>query len=241
MLEKTQGIVLHTMRYGEDNMIVRVFTVTRGTLTFMVRVPKGRRSAVKTQLLRPLTILDMDVDYRERVQMHRIKDMHVSIPYVSLPYDPAKEAVAMFLGEVLYHALKHEGENRALFDFLLYAFEWFDLAVRDYANFHICLLVQLTRHLGFLPNMDDYVPYSFFDLMEGCFVSTIPPHNLYLTAEETATFPHLLKMNFATMHRVHLNRQQRGRILKVLNTYYRLHIPEFPELKSLNVLAELFD
>lgn len=240
MLEKTEGIVLHSLRYGDDELIVNVLTQSRGTVSFMVKIPKGRHSKLKTQLLRPLSILELDIDYRERFQLHRIKDMRVAVQYSSLPYDPAKEAIAMFLGEVLFYALRREDENRVLYEFLSHSLEWLDLADKDYANFHLCLLIQLTRHLGFFPNMDNATPHSVFDLLEGCFVSSIPYHGQYLTAEESAILPKLLKMNYATMHRVHLNRAQRGRILKILNTYYRVHIPDFPELKSIDVLAELF-
>lgn len=241
MLEKTKGIVLHAIRYGDDSLIVSVLTLSRGTLTFMVKAPRGRHGSVKAQLLRPLSILDMDIDYRERMQMHRIKDMRVAIVFSTLPYEPAKEAVAMFLGEVLYHALKREGENPALFEFLEHSLEWFDLAEHDYANFHLCLLIQLTRHLGFFPNMDSPSPACLFDLLEGCFVFSIPAHGQYLVPEEAQFLAKLLKMNYETMHRVHLNRQQRGHILRLLNTYYRVHVPDFPELKSLDVLTELFD
>lgn len=36
-----------------------------------------------------------------------------------------------------------------------------------------------------------------------------------------------------------MNRLERGRYLEVLDEYYRLHVPEFPELKSLDVLKEV--
>lgn len=241
MLEKTKGIVLHSIRYGDDNMIVSVYCQHRGTLTFMVRVPKSKHAKVKAQLLRPLSILDLDIDYRDRVQMQRIHDMHVALHYTSLPYEPVKEALAMFLGEVLYYALKREGQNLDLYDFLENSLQWLDLTEKDYANFHICLLIQLTRFLGFFPNVDEIPAHSLFDLVEGSFVRVIPFHGQYLTEEESLFMGKLLKMNFLTMHRVHLNRAQRGRVLRILNMYYRIHVPDFPELKSLDVLTELFD
>lgn len=241
MLEKTKGIVLHSLRYGDDSLIVSIFTLSHGTLPFMVKAPKGKRSSVKIQLLRPLTILELDIDFRDRLQMQRIKDMHVALAYSTLPYEPVKEAVAMFLGEVLYHALKCESQNQPLFDFLEHSLEWLDVADHDYANFHLCLLIQLTRFLGFYPNMDTSSSKSVFDLLDGSYVDVIPHHGQYLLADEAVFLEKLLKMNYATMHRVHLNRQQRGRILRMLNTYYRVHVPDFPELKSLDILAELFD
>jgi len=47
-------------------------------------------------------------------------------------------------------------------------------------------------------------------------------------------------MNYDTMRFFAMNRLERGRYLEVLDEYYRLHVPEFPELKSLDVLKEVF-
>lgn len=37
-----------------------------------------------------------------------------------------------------------------------------------------------------------------------------------------------------------MSRQERNRCLVIMNDYYRLHLPDFPVLKSLDVLKELF-
>ena len=50
-----------------------------------------------------------------------------------------------------------------------------------------------------------------------------------------------MRMDFPTMHLYRLSRQERNRICEVLLWYYRLHIPQFPELKSLKVLQELWN
>ena len=37
-----------------------------------------------------------------------------------------------------------------------------------------------------------------------------------------------------------MSRLERNRCLVIMNDYYRLHLPDFPVLKSLDVLKELF-
>lgn len=44
-----------------------------------------------------------------------------------------------------------------------------------------------------------------------------------------------------TMHLFAMSRAERSRCLELINEYYRLHLPDFPVLKSLEVLKELFD
>jgi DNA repair protein RecO (recombination protein O) len=47
-------------------------------------------------------------------------------------------------------------------------------------------------------------------------------------------------MDVRKMRVVHLNGALRSRTLSSVVEFYRLHVPEFPEIKSLNVLAEVF-
>ena len=47
-------------------------------------------------------------------------------------------------------------------------------------------------------------------------------------------------MNYETMHLFAMSRAERNRCLTIINDYYRLHLPDFPLLKSLDVLKELF-
>jgi DNA repair protein RecO (recombination protein O) len=42
------------------------------------------------------------------------------------------------------------------------------------------------------------------------------------------------------MHLFRLSRPERARILEILLLYYRLHLPAFPELRSLSVLKDLY-
>lgn len=50
----------------------------------------------------------------------------------------------------------------------------------------------------------------------------------------------LMRMDYPTMHLFQLSQQDRGRILDVLMRYYKLHLPDFPDLRSLAVLHQLW-
>jgi DNA repair protein RecO (recombination protein O) len=62
-----------------------------------------------------------------------------------------------------------------------------------------------------------------------------------LKPDEASRIRLLLRMNYETMHLFAMSRAERSRCLMVINDYYRLHIPDFPILKSIDVLKELFD
>lgn len=80
----------------------------------------------------------------------------------------------------------------------------------------------------------------FFDLREGQFCSSAPTHRDFLQPDDARRIHILMRMDFPTMRLYRLSRQERNRIVDVLLQYYRLHIPQFPELKSLAVLQELW-
>ena len=41
-----------------------------------------------------------------------------------------------------------------------------------------------------------------------------------------------------TMHLFRMTRQQRSRCVDVILAYYRLHVPDFPDMKTLEVLRQ---
>lgn len=66
MQEKTQGVVLRTLKYNDNSLIVDIYTATRGTVSFMVKLPKSRKATLKGVFFRPLSILEIDFDYRQK-------------------------------------------------------------------------------------------------------------------------------------------------------------------------------
>ena len=49
-----------------------------------------------------------------------------------------------------------------------------------------------------------------------------------------------MRMNYDTMHLFRMSHDERNRCVELILAYYKLHVPNFPELKSLAVLQELF-
>ena len=92
------------------------------------------------------------------------------------------------------------------------------------------------------PNLEDYHTGDYFDLLNACFTSIRPQlHSSYINPEEAVRLRQLMRMNYETMHLFGMSRAERTRCLTIMNDYYRLHLPDFPALKSLEVLKELFD
>ena len=240
MLVKTEAIVLHSLKYGETRLIVDLYTRETGRLSCIVPLPKTPRSRLKKQFFQPMTLLEVEIDLRQRVQLQKLKDARLLVAWTSIPFSPEKLALSLFVAEFLYHALRSEQRDEPLFTYISDAIQWLDTVEIGFANFHLTFLMRMSRFLGFYPNLDDYVDGCVFDLRTATFSLQVPTHRDFLDSHDSQLIHTLMRMDFPTMHLFQLSHHDRNRITEVLLHYYRLHIPQFPELKSLGVLQELW-
>ncbi len=240
MLVKTKAIVLHSFKYGESRMIVDMFTEEAGRLSFIISIPKTSKGRIKKQYFQPMTLLEVECDVRQNVQLQKLKDAHLLTAYTSIPFSPEKLALSLFIAEFLYHALRSEQQDKLLFAYVCDSMQWLDTVEVGFANFHLTFLMRMSRFLGFYPNLDDYVDGCVFDLQTATFSLQVPTHRDFLDSHDSQLIHTLMRMDFPTMHLFQLSHHDRNRITEVLLHYYRLHIPQFPELKSLGVLQKLW-
>ena len=241
MLTKTTAIVLHNIKYGDSKMIVDMFTRAHGRMSFVVSIPKSSKSKLRKQFFQPLSMLSLEYDYRPKVQLQKIRNVALFHPYSSLPFDIDKLTVGMFISEFLYHSLYGEQQNEQMFDYISDSLMWFDSSPSPASNFHLVFMMRLSLFLGFYPNLDDYASGCVFDLRSGSFSSVAPLYSDYLLPDEASQMSLMMRMNYSTMHLFRFTRAQRNRLLDVIVQYYRLHIPGFPEMKSLDVLRNIYD
>lgn len=236
----TRAIVLRTIKYGDAQVIADLFTERSGRLSFICRIPKKAKAKVRKQFFQPLTCLELTFDYRPNVRLQRLRDVRIAHPFGSIPFDPYKLSVSLFMAEFLYHATRNEQQNVPLFQYVEDSILWLDGCMRPVANFHLVFMMRLSRFLGFYPNLSDDVPGCFFDLRNGSFSLECPSHPDVLPPVEAARISTLMRMNFETMHLFAMSRADRNRFAETVLAYYRLHVPNFPELKSFEVLKTLF-
>ena len=246
MLTKTRAIVLRSFRYGEQKVIADMLTETDGRMSFVVTVgsaSRGGRSRggkVQKQLLQPLMMLEIEADIRPQSQLQKLREVRMTHPYSSIPFDARKLSITLFLAEFIYYGTRAEQQNELLFAYIENSILWLDSCCGSFANFHLVFMMRLTRFIGFFPNIDNYEEGDFFDLRAAAFSHAAPLHPDFLTPADAARIRTLMRMNYDSMHLFRMNHDERNRIVDVLLHYYRLHVPGFPELRSLDVLKELW-
>ncbi|WP_308529133.1 DNA repair protein RecO [uncultured Prevotella sp.] len=241
MLQKTKAIVLHSLKYGDSSLIIDLLTEEEGRLTFIVRLPKTPKGKIKKQYFQPMTLLDIAFDFRPHASMQRIKDIRIDIPFTTIPFDPIKSSILLFISEFLLYITRSEQYNKALYQFVAKSVEWLDTATDHFANFHLTFMLHLSKFIGFHPNLSEATPYAFFDLRNAEFCHQIPLHTDYLKPNEANIVLKLFRMNYESMHLFRFSREERNYITEIILRYYTLHIPSMPTLNSFAILKEIFE
>ena len=100
-------------------------------------------------------------------------------------------------------------------------------------------MLRLSGYLGFMPEDNFSKNYPFFDLREGIFVAEKELHGYFLREELSQLVHKLLTTNLQETHNIKMGRDIRKELLRQLIIFYRLHIENFPDLKSHQILEEV--
>ena len=236
MLVKTKAIVLSSLKYQEKSLIVKCFTLSDGLKSYFVRDAfSGRKGNHKIAYFQPLTLLEIEAVHKNKGTLENFKEIKISHPYWSIPTDIFKSTIVLFLSEMLHHSIHEEEANPDFFAFLETALMWLDTH-DQIANFHLILLMEATKFMGFYPE-DSNPNFDFFEMREGIFV----PFETVSCLNKAQTFllKTLLELRFDTA-KILFNAKERQALLKIIIDYYSLHLDGFKKPKSLEVLVEVF-
>lgn len=239
MLQKTRGIVLRSLKYGDNGVITTIYTETFGRMSFIMQGIHGKKSSVKGNLLKQLFLLEMEVDYKPGRELQRVKEMKNISPFGSIPFTIAKSSLAIFLAELLEKAVREEESRPELFEFLFRSIQMLDLMEDGVNNFHLIFLIQLTQFLGFAPTNNYSESNQFFDMVVGKFVLTPPLHPWFLKTPESSAFAQLIEISYADLPEFKPDQRLRSVLLDSVLEYYGLHLGNKLNLKSLEILREV--
>jgi DNA repair protein RecO (recombination protein O) len=236
MLVKTRAIVISSLKYQEKSLIVKCFTLSDGLKSYFVpSAYSGKKSNQKIAYFQPFTILEIEASHKNKGTLEHFKEIKLATAYQTINIDVLKSTIVMFLSEIVHHSIHEEEKNENLFTFLETALLWLDNH-QETANFHLILMLEMSKFLGFYPD-DSEIEFKFFDLNEGIFT---PFHGINaITEHETHLFKKLIGLKFDSDQKVFAG-IERQILLKILLDYYSIHLDGFKKPKSLDVLKEVF-
>jgi len=244
MLHNTKGIVLRAVKYGETSVIVSIYTELFGIQSYLVNGVRksSKRSSGSAAAFQPPALLDLVVYHNDLKQLHRIREFKWNYLYDNIFFDVKKNAVSMYMVELLQKMFKQPEENETLFHFIEDAFKHLDKGDDAVVgNFALYFALHLPVFFGF--RIEDNFRQNdnnILDLQEGVFVSSIPNHPHFIDGSLAELTSQMLKvMQPSELEQVKLNQSVRRQLLHAYGDYYALHLPDFGKMRTLPILQEL--
>jgi len=227
MLQHTKGVVLGSIKYSETSIIVRIFTERFGMQSFIVNGVRSKNSKGKSALYQPLSILEMVIYLKPEKDIQRISEAKFLTSYQSIPFDPSKRAIGIFLMEVLGKVLRGESENKGLYHFLEQSLTFFDHQNVRINNFHLQVLLKATLFMGFGPKDAKDMMYQ---LEEAGF-------RFALINKELDILDTLMNKSLGV--EIEMSNTFRREVLEHILKFYQVHTDALKEIKSLAVLKSI--
>lgn len=240
MLHTTKGVVLQYFKYSENSIITKIYTEKFGIQSYILKGINSKKNRAQKAFLQPLSLVELNVYYKENKELQNLREIKPNVVFQSIPFNIYKSSIAFFLAEVLSKLIKEEEPNQALFDYIYHSIEFFDISEKWGHNFHILFLLQLTRYFGIYPQESENHEALFFDYQEGAFKMLKPQHNYFSSAEETTIIKQLLGFKFNVQEDFEISNQIRRSILAGLIEYYSIHLSNLKNLKSKEILVEIY-
>lgn len=237
-LVTTKAIVLSTLKYSDTSLIVKCFTLEDGVKSYMLKgVLKAKKGKLKAAHFQSLNQLLITANHNNKSTLNSIKEVQVAYPYENIYTSVIKQTIVMFLSEVLSNIIQEEEKNEDLYEYIEAGLIWLDTH-DDIANFHLLFLLNLSRYLGFYPDVSNSNKKAF-NLLEGRFTD-VEYEKLIVTGNELVLLKRLLGINFDAINTVLYNKSERQIILRTIIQYFELHLEGFRKPKSLDVLETVF-
>ncbi len=237
MIIKTKAIVLSVIKYNDNDVIVKTFTLETGFTAYYIKgLLKSKKGKLKKAFFQPNALLSLVATHKNKGQLEYIKEASPYYHYKTLNLDFNKLTISTFIREILLESLKNEQADEQLYQYIEKQFIQLDQHKFN-PNTHLQFLIELATFLGFQPQTNSSGEY--FDMESGIFTNKLPL-GIFLNKPETLLLKTLLGMVFATDSTQKLSNFERRKGIEIMLKYYQLHIERFIMPKSLKILSQIY-
>lgn len=240
MTEKFTGIVLDITRHNDKHNIVTVYSRSRGRIVFLSPCGSGKAGKLRQSRLQPLSVIEGDIRFSQTAELQKLGAFTLHEVWADIYFHPLKQMIVLFLSEFLNRLLKASMPDEGMWDYIVSSLRLFDAMRRGIIDFHIAFMASLLPFAGIQPDASQYEEGMYFDMRAGVFTDRQPPHHDFLAGNEARFAALITRVNFLNIKALRLTVEMRRRILTLLLAYYSIHYPGISNLKSLEVIRDIF-
>lgn len=239
MLQKTTGIALRAVKYGDTSLIVTLFTAHFGIQAYMVQgVRSTTASRNKASYFQPGTMLDMVVYMQPNKSLQRLREFQAAYLYTTVHNDVVKNSIVLFSSEILLRLLPEHAPLPELFTFVYQYFTDLDTTpAKQTANMPLYFLVQCSRFLGYEPKGVYSEETPHLDLQEGGFSAHTPAMAPYIAdVDAKALNEMIIAESYQQVMDTAMSSDMRLRLIDWYIAYLQQHTQHLGNIRSLQVL-----
>lgn len=233
---KTQAVVIKTIKYGDNSLIIKLLTKDYGIRSYMAKNVFSKKSKVKVAYFQPMTIIDI-IASQSGGELDFIKEVSLSYQFKSIPFHINKNTIVLFISELISKSIIDSEPDSDLFDFVTDFVISLDDIEDGYSNYPLCFSILLTRHLGCFPNTEHYSKGFIFNMDEGCFKHESSGTTNCLSVEQSEI---LHDICCGTMHLAISNNDRRS-LMDGMMKYYKTHVAGFKDINSHSILRMILE
>lgn len=215
MTHASEFIVLAATKVGDSSIVLHTLSPGWGRRSFIA----GASRKIPGAALQPLSILEAEVPENPKSELWRLRSVSVPEPLAGIRSNLYKNSMTMFMSEVLYRTVKDGEGGDGLYDWCRRSIMTLDALESDFSNYHLRFLLEFAGQLGFGAGLEDLAPFA---------------------GEYYGVVKELLQRDFASSLLVPLSGAQRNAVASLLLDYIGYHIESQLNIRSLDVLRELY-
>jgi DNA repair protein RecO (recombination protein O) len=235
MIVKTKGIVLQTIKYSDNSLIVKMFTRKNGTVSFIIKNAFSKNCKQHVSFFLPLTILYIVYNESFTEKLTFLKEVSIAHPFHAIQLDIKKNSILLFYHELLLKLLQQaNAPDVALFDFLIEHLLELETIFELSADFHIVFLVQLIQQLGYSPELNFTFQTPFFSIEDSNFGNIFFASPVFLSKEASFYLYSILKKQKYAIP----DKCTRMELLNGMILYLMKFNKQVKEIESVAILSE---
>ncbi len=239
MLSKRDIVVLNVVKHSDRGMVVQCYSLQYGREAFYFR--GGGKCRGSLPMLHKLALLSCVVYTGKQNAMPTIKEIAPLHQLHGLRSNIYKSTMALFMSELVLRCIREEEPNEKLFALISSSVEILNAMESGIANFHLYFIVNLCMALGYTPNPLRVAETEQFYIPYGRFEEYSPQlYNSWFSIEESNLLEKLLHIRVNEIDEIKCGRNLRLSFAKKMVQYISYHLGTEVEIKSLDVLHEVF-
>jgi DNA repair protein RecO (recombination protein O) len=236
MFISTQGIVLQSVKYSDNSLIVKIFTRKDGVISFIIKNAFSKKSKRHASCFAPLTILDIVYKETYTEKLTFLKEVIVANSFHAIHNNIMKNSLLLFYHELLMKLLYHaNAPDESLFDFIKEHLLNLEAIQELTPDFHIIFLIHLIQQLGYKPELNFSLQTPYFSIEDSNFGNLLLETPYFLSKEASFYLFTILKNQNHTLP----NKKTRMELLNGMLLYLMKNNKHIKEIASVEILSEV--